>query len=137
MTFTLLGAIVCGIAVVMLFVHERDYRAHRRWCATAAKAEGVVSRIGQRGWYSRNEPTGDEDNVSSVPVVRFKAANGVEYEFDAGDAPSHVGSVVQVAYDPALPSTARVESQRRKLGCVVFVLAGGLSLILWGVARPE
>lgn len=97
----------------------------------------MVSRIGQRGWHSRNEPTGDEEHVSTVPVVRFKAANGVEYEFDAGDAPSRVGAVVQVAYDPALPSTARVESQRRKLGCVVFVLVVGLALILWGAARPE
>jgi hypothetical protein len=96
----------------------------------------VVSRIGRRGWYSRNEPTGDDDNVSTVPVVRFRAANGVEYEFDADDAPSRVGAAVPVAYDPALPSTARIEVQRRKLGCVMFALVVGLMLIPWGVARP-
>ncbi len=94
-----------------------------------SRAEGVVSRVGRRGWNSRNEPTSSDD-IATVPIVRFRAANGIEYEFDAGDAPQKLGAPVVVAYDPDLPSTAYLVERTKKLGCAVLFAAAGLFLIV-------
>ena len=131
MILILTGAALCAIGLLLLFQQERDFRAHRRWCAKAAKAEGAVARIGRRNWHSRNEPTSD-DSYQTVPVVRFRAASGAEHEFDAREAPAQVGAAVEVAYDPALPSNAKVVTRKRQPGCGVVFLAVGVAVILWG-----
>ena len=87
----------------------------------------MVSRVGQRDHLSRNKPT-DSDSITTVPVVRFKAANGVEYEFDAPGAPLKVGTPVAVAYDPALPSSARTLVRTRRIGCAAILLIAALVL---------
>jgi len=130
----LIGAILCAIAVILWIRIERDLRAHRDWCAHAAKADGVVARIGQREWLSRNKPASD-DRVLAVPVVRFRAKNGGEYEFDAPDAPGEVGAAVEVAYDPEVPSTARTVVMLRRGGCVAVMFVAGVVLVGWGAMQ--
>jgi len=127
-----IGAFLWVVAITMLVVEERAVRARRRWCATAARAEGEVARIGRRGYHSRNEPTSSVRFVT-VPVVRFRAANGAEYEFDAPGVPKKVGEKVQVAYDAKLPSTAQVVGAARQVGCAVVLGAIGIVLIGFGV----
>ena len=127
-----LGAFLCLLAMAMLIVEERTFRARRRRCETAAKAEGVVTRIGRRGHLSRNEPT-SSDRYRTVPVIRFRAANGVEYEFDAPRAPKSAGTKVQVAYDPGMPSTAELVVTARQVGCAALMGAIGIALILFAL----
>ena len=114
----------------------REQRSHLKKMATAARARGVVSRIAIRGWLSKNEPTemdlNDAEKVSKVPVVRFRAHDGAEYEFDAPDAPMTIGSEVDVAYDPEIPSSAQLPVRQRKPGCAIILLALGLALIIYG-----
>lgn len=129
MALSIIGAVLVLLAIVMLIHAERVHRAHVRWCATASRAEGVVSRVGRRHWHSRNEPTSD-DRLTTVAVVRFRAANGVEYEFDGRDAPKQAGAQVEVAYDPASPSTAHAVARTRRYGCIVMMVIAGLALIL-------
>lgn len=130
MTFFLLGALLVAIAAGTAFHARRDQRRHDAWCASAAKAQGVVSRVGRRHWLSRNEP-GTGDRVDRVAVVRFRAANGVEYEVDSPDAPSEPGAAVQVAYDAASPSTAVVVHRRQNYGCAVILVVVGVGMIVW------
>lgn len=89
-------------------------------------------RIGRRGYHSRNEPTSSSRFVT-VPVVRFRAANGAEYEFDAPGVPKKVGEKVQIGYDAKLPSTAQVVGAARQAGCAMVLGAIGLALVGFGV----
>lgn len=74
-------------------------------------------------------------NVSIVPVVRFRAADGIEYEIDAPDAPAKIGSVVQVAYESMQPSGARAISRTPKIGCAILLFVVGVALIAIGINR--
>lgn len=134
MTFFVLGAVLMGIAAATVVHARRDQRRHEAWCASAAHAQGVVSRVGRRHWLSRNEPT-SSDRVQTVAVVRFRAANKVEYEFDSPDAPSVAGAAVQVAYDASSPSTARVIQRRPRYGCAIILLGLGLAMIAWELVQ--
>ncbi len=131
-SLVIVGAVACGIAGVLWLLESKVHRAHARWCAARTKAEGVISRIARRGHLSRNEPT-TSDEFFLVPIVRFRAVNGVEYEIDAPGGAGKVGAPIQVAYDPALPSDGRVVPRTRKLGCVVVILAIGIALLGWGL----
>lgn len=131
-------AVVAGVALlviaVLIFIGDkRAQRAHETWCASAAKTTGVISRVGVRNHLSRNKPTGTEDGVSAVAVVKFKAANGVEYEFDAPRIQPKPGTEIAVAYDPAVPSTARVLDRPRNAGCASIFAVAGIALLIWGI----
>ncbi|HYI09696.1 MAG TPA: DUF3592 domain-containing protein [Thermoanaerobaculia bacterium] len=128
------GAAACAVAAFFWRADSKAHRSHEVWCAGAAKAEGFVSRIGRRGHLSRNAPT-SSDSFYTVPIVRFRAADGVEYEIDAADAPKTVGAPLQVAYDPNLPSGARPVPRTRKIGCSVVLLAIGIFLVGWGMTH--
>lgn len=128
------GGVACTIAAAVWYVAIREQRRHREWCAKGVKAQGVVSRLSTRGHLSRNEPT-DSDNISEVPIVRFRAANGVEYEIDAPDAPRKVGTPVEVAYEPASPSSGRAVERVPKIGCAVVVLVIGIALVIAGLLK--
>ena len=104
------GATACALSEVFGWIALKVQREHRRFCARATRADGVVSRLGQRRDQGLSEdavgnPTGTR--YITVPVVRFRAANGTDYEIDAPEAPMTVGAAVQVAYDPAQPSGGR------------------------------
>jgi hypothetical protein len=134
MTFYVVGGLLLMIGVVSVLHARREQRRHEAWCTSAAKAQGVVSRIGRRYWLSRNQPS-TGDRVDRVPVVKFRAANGVEYEFDAHDAPSTQGAAVHVAYDASSPSTAVVLNRRPKYGCAGVLMVLGAGMIVWELVQ--
>jgi hypothetical protein len=118
----------------MWWRERKAHREHVAWCAAATKVEGAVSRLGTRDHLSRNKPT-DDDNISIVPVVRFRAANNVDYEIDCRDAPRTIGAPVAVAYDPALPSSARAVARVPRIGCAAIALLIGVALAVWGLTH--
>lgn len=132
------GATVCALSAVFAWIAMKTHREHRTWCARGVKADGVVSRLAERRGMGLSEdsagmPSGE--NAVRVPVVRFRAANGIEYEIDAPDAPTEIGSVVQVAYEPAQPSGARAVSRTPKIGCAVVLVIIGVALVAFGISR--
>lgn len=129
------GAAAATLGAIFWFVELRKEREHRAWCEQAAKVDGVVSRIADRGHPTKNERI-DEDIVSA-PVVTFRAANGAEYEFDAPGISAKVGEQVTVAYDRLLPSNARLLDRPRKPGCVVILIVGGLLLAGYAWLKPS
>jgi hypothetical protein len=126
-----IGAAACAFAAFLWRKETKTHHEHVAWCDAHTKADGVVSRISLRGHHSRNPP-GFDDHGWSVPVVRFRAANGVEYEVDASDSHHKEGTPLEVAYDPALPSGGRVVARTKKIGCAGVLLAIGVFLIVWG-----
>lgn len=128
---TALGAIFGGIAL-------KVQRAHQAWCARGVRAEGVVSRLAERRGQGLSEDgagmaTGT--HMHTVPVVRFRAASGIEYEIDAPEAPMTIGSAVEVAYETEQPSGARAVARTPKVGCALFLIAVGTVLIAIGLTR--
>lgn len=115
-----IGLLCLCLAAVAAAIEVRDQRRHDRFCSRAARTQGVVSRLARRH-LSRNEPAFDDPN-RGLPIVRFTASNGIEYEFDARDAPREVGSEVVVAYLEKQPSSSRLARRQRKPGCVVILL---------------
>ena len=71
-------------------------------------------------------PTGNVD--TTVPIVRFRAYNNVEYEIEAPEAPKEVGAAFQVAYDPAQPSGGRGVERVPKVLLPILMLAFGVVL---------
>lgn len=138
-----IGASASALSAFFWWKARKAQREHQAWCATKSKADGVVSRVGNRGHLSRNAPT--ESSVSfsddsltqgarAVAVVRFTASNGVDYEIDAPDVALKVGTRVPVAYDPALPSDGRAIEYTPKIGCAVILLLAGVGLLIAGFA---
>jgi hypothetical protein len=133
------GATLCALSAVFGGVTLKTQREHREWCARGVKADGVVSRLGERrsaGLSENADGTSSDPAFTLVPVVRFRADNGFEYEIDAPEAPSTIGSVVEVAYAPSEPSGARAVARKPKVGCTVFLFVFGLALVLYGLTRP-
>lgn len=117
----------------------RGQRAYAKWCAARARADGVVSRVVERrvnGSFSEDAGGMPTDPASiTVAVVSFRAANGVDYEFDTQEVPLEVGTAVAVAYDPALPSDARAIARTPKVGCAAILLLVGAALAIYGLTR--
>lgn len=123
------GAAASSLGVAFWIADWTSGRNHAARCAGLERAKGVVSKIGRRGFHSRNKPSFDDSGVL-VSVVTFRASNGVEYAFDAPDAPRTVGAAVDVAYDPAAPSGALLVTRVPKIGCSVVLLLAGVALIV-------
>ena len=95
--------IVLMIAVVVIVLVsrsiQRDARARREWFADKTVTTGV---------HTRCEEIGEDDDPWST--IEYRAANGVMYQitgfFDL--TPADVGREVEVAYDPEMPSEARI-----------------------------
>jgi hypothetical protein len=134
------GAVSCVAGAGFWWMEIAEERKHRSKLATYARGRGVVSRIAIRGWLSKNEPTElaieDDEKVKKVPVVRFRASDGAEYEFDAPDAPHTIGAEVDVAYDPAIPSSAQMTTRQKKPGCAIILFVIGIALIAYGALKP-
>lgn len=128
------GGTAAALGLVFAIASWKSQRDHNAWTRDKTRARGVVSRIGLRGHLSRNKPTFDDGGLA-VPVVRFTAENGADYEIDAGDAPHRVGAEVEVAYDPALPSDGRMVARTPKIGCAAVLLAIGVALVIAGLFR--
>lgn len=132
-TFLIAGALAAAGAAIGFLAELKEKREHHAFCTTAARAEGVVSRISERGHATKNERS--EEEKFEVPIVRFRAADGAEYEFDAPHLPRTLGMAVEVAYDPVLPSNARPLQRQRRSGCAIFLAALALILIANGMIR--
>ena len=132
------GATTCAFATVFGWIAIKRQREHRDWCAKGIRASGVVSRLGERRGAGLSEDAAGmstDATFHTVPVVLFRAANGIEYEIDAPDAPPTIGSVVEVAYEPAQPSGARAIHRTPKVGCAVILFVIGLTLIVIAISR--
>lgn len=132
------GATACALSVVFGWIAIKVHREHRAWCDRGMKADGVVSRLAERRGAGLSEDavgTPSAPSVFLMPVVRFRAANGIDYEIDAPDAPKEIGCVVKVAYEPAQPSGARAVSRPPKIGCAVVLFVVGVMLVAVGISR--
>ena len=132
------GVGLAGAGVVTGLIALKVQRDHRKWCEARTRVDGMVSRIAKRRRYGLSEDAGgiDTGNVDRlVPIVRFRAANNVEYEIEAPEAPMEVGAIVAVAYDPAQPSGGRGVARAPKVLLPILMLAFGV--VLAGVAASR
>jgi hypothetical protein len=128
MTLVVVAAVAFLLALVFWWKEHSAQRAHERWCSTAAHADGVVSRIADLLNTSRNPPrSGSGLRTLKAPVVRFRAHDGVEYEFDAIGAHLNEGAAVRVAYPSELPSDARLVDRPGKYGCAALLLVAAVA----------
>ena len=109
----------------------RRKRAAQAWFARAARAEGLVYRFNEVETYNHLS-----DNFAhgkaKIHIVKYRAANRIEYEIQA-ESPTELGSTVEVAYNPDLPSDAKlVQEAQYKMGCGFIFLAAGVGLIVLG-----
>ena len=94
-------------------------RQHRRFMATARRAQGVVESL-KRESYGRR-------GVLYFPVVRFTTESGVAIAStsDTGrnESAYRVGQTVSVLYDPKKPSQMRIDSfSSRWIGVILPAL---------------
>lgn len=129
---------VLAIAAVLIAFGIRERAAEKKkaiadaaWLARATKTEGVISRRKVHGGeYSRNKELPDPYEERHA-VVRFRAADKVEYEFDARSDLGKTGDLVPVAYNPDLPSDAReIGARNTSGGCAYLLFAIALALVM-------
>jgi hypothetical protein len=135
-TFLVLGSLALAFALGAAFAESRAAPRHRTLTERWTRAQGTVSRISNPYHLSRNRPRSG-DRKRTVPVVRFRASDGVEYEFDDHCAPRQVGASVEIAYDPTLPSGARVANRRSGWGCAMILALAALAAFAWAFLGPR
>src|SRR5688572_474948 len=125
------GLIACAIGVAMTIAEFRKKRAHDAWFARAARAQGLVYRFNEVDTYNHMSDS-FQHGKSIVHHVKYRAANNIEYEIPAGSRVK-LGETVEVAYNPDLPSDAKlVQEARFPLGCGFIIIAVGIGLIVLG-----
>lgn len=132
-------AIGMGVAIVLALRFRRsaarDLREHEAWVSTHPHAIGVVDRIKEHSTF--------EHGTSYTPVIVYTLPNGQRYEIDgesSGFPTPPIGSEVEIAYDAALPSSARLVAPPPWTGdlgvgdvisfLVVAVIAAGVSTFI-------
>jgi hypothetical protein len=131
------GAVVGAVGLVTCWIAVRTQREHRRWCAGKSRVQATVSRMAERWQGSLSEDaTGNsaDPGGTTVPIARFRAANGVEYEVEAPEAPKEIGAKVEVAYDPALPSHGRGVERVSKVALPIGLIVVGAALAAAGAS---
>jgi hypothetical protein len=124
-----LGLISAIVIAILFRRHARRKRdEHESWVNAHSQVIGVIDRI---------KVHEGAENTSYTPVIVYTAAKGQRYEIDgesSGFPTPAVGSEVAIAYDEALPSTARLvdpPSWTGEMGTAdvigFFVLAGLIS----------
>src|SRR5688572_2636419 len=132
------GVAICAAGAIFGGIALKVQRDHRRWCEGKARVKGVVSRLAERrGQGLSEDASGMPTDAAGVVtrVVRFRAANKIEYEIDAPEAPRELGTEVEVAYDPALPSGGRGVERVPKILIPVVLLVLGAILVAIGASR--
>ena len=125
------GLITCAIGVGVTIAEIRKKRAADAWFARAARAEGLVYRFNEVKTYNHLSDF-NQHGKTNVHIVKYRAANKIEYEIPA-NSPVKLGDTVEVAYNPDLPSDAKlVQEARFRMGCGFFILAAGIGLIVLG-----
>jgi Protein of unknown function (DUF3592) len=125
------GLIVITIGVIVTITELRRKRAAEAWLARAARAEGLVYRFNEVETYNHMSE-GFTHGKAKIHIVKYRAANKIEYEIQAKSA-TKLGSTVEVAYNPDLPSDAKlVQEAQYRMGCGFVLLAVGVGLIVLG-----
>lgn len=119
--FAVLAIGLQGLGGYLLYERER-------WVASSAVAEGTVvglkSQSGRKGRTSHRE------------IVRFTAANGLEFEFTEPVGTSHPygkGERVPVRYQPAHPGDASIDSTLRIYLVPGLLLSVGVGFALFAM----
>jgi hypothetical protein len=131
MTSVDFAAGLCVAIVVAILVRKdiaRRSQRHAEWVSRAARTKGIVDH------HRVVEGTFDAPAEEYVPRIVYSASNGIRYQIDGRTARQRkpaVGTEVDVAYDPASPSTAFLvddgwndgSASRSALGCFVIAFA--------------
>jgi hypothetical protein len=129
-----IGVLVAvSMAVIVGRSLRRESEAHRAWVAAARTVEGIVERI---------RVTQDADSWTQYTPVIVYRVDGHAYSIDgatSGERDVEPGTKMSVAYDPKLPSSARLADGRkppsewdRKADIIVFVV--GATIVTFAVA---
>jgi hypothetical protein len=114
------------LALASRWKMQREWREHRNWLAGKVRVSGVVER------FSISEGSFESSQTTYTPVIVYRAHSGHLYSIHGETAATQepaIGTAVDVAYDPALPSTARVVNEApwtsydraTAVGCFIFV----------------
>jgi hypothetical protein len=128
------------VAIVILAAIDRDIRRrrreHREWVGSHTQITGVVDRV--------NVSDSFESGTSYTPVIEYTLPDGQRYAVD-GETSSfpvmEVGSEVLIAYDPAMPSTARLvepPSWKQGFSCgdaILFAVIATIATVIAGFIR--
>jgi hypothetical protein len=125
------GLIACAIGIAVAIAEFRKKRAHDAWFARAARAQGLVYRFNEVETYNHITDFSQHGHAL-IHIVKYRAANKIEYEIQA-NSPVELGETVEVAYNPDLPSDAKlVQEARFKWGCGFVIIAVGIGMIVLG-----
>lgn len=120
----LFTAIFLTVGLGLLSGGIYSFMSTREFLGNAVSADGVVIDLEER-WDS------DDSSYTYYPRVRFETETGQPYEFtgDVGSSPASfdVGEGVRVLFDPADPSSARIDSFMQLW--FVSVILGGMGLV--------
>jgi hypothetical protein len=120
------GVIFLAIGIVLL-------RCEAVFARTAVEAQGVV--VGhERRRVHRRTSRGRRGRAYDFPVVRYTTHEGQEVQFESsfGTSPrfAPAGQQVQVLYNPADPSDARIASGCMRYGLPLVFVIIGLGMLL-------
>jgi hypothetical protein len=125
------GLMAITLGVIVTVVELRKKRAAEAWLARAVRTEGLAYRSNVVETYN-HMTDGSQHGQAVVQVVKYRAANRIEYEIPGGTLVK-LGETVEVAYNPDLPSDAKlVQEARSPFGCGLLIVAVGIGLILLG-----
>jgi hypothetical protein len=117
---------------IYFYLYERDFEAR------AEKTMGTVTKVRRE---TSSTTSGGRRTTSIVyrPIIRFEL-DGRSYSFASKSASSGYkdmkGTRLEILYDPADPSDARIADNRTWLIIGIFIGAGGL-IFLAGVFLPR
>jgi hypothetical protein len=118
----LIPAVFVIVGVALVYAAIRTMRGDRAFAAVAQPATAIVTALRWRA---------NHDTSSlAYPVVRFSLPDGrtfeVESQWGARPAPAREGETVQVLYDPADPTRARLAKSMGASGFLwaIFLVAG-------------
>jgi uncharacterized protein DUF3592 len=129
--FGLIGVIFLGIAIVVA-------ATTMSFQAKADRTGGTVTGMEARTSTHRDSDGHQRSSTAWYPTVRFTAADGRRYSFEGstGSNPPiyHVGDHVAVAYDPAEPSDARIDTFGSTY--LLPLIFGGLGAVFTSIGVP-
>ncbi len=125
------GLMAITLGVIVTIVEFRRKRVADAWLARATRVEGLAYRSNEVETYNHMSDN-FAHGTATVHHVKYRAANKIEYEIPAGSLVK-LGDTVEVAYNPDLPSDAKlVQEARYKVGCGFVIIVVGIGLIVLG-----
>ncbi|MCX6078546.1 MAG: DUF3592 domain-containing protein [Chloroflexi bacterium] len=116
------GSIIMLVGAVFAFIRQRQKFIERIF------VKGVVVSLERRSSTSSDHSSG----FMFYPVIEFRTASGenVQFESDFGSMPASfsVGQSVKVAYDPANPDKAEIDSAVSRY--LVTTILGFMGLVI-------